>query len=124
MNVKEEMGHKLKRIREAASLSQQDVAERLGLSKVAYGDFERGRTAINPEYMIKLSQVLGVPVTSFFPDEALTSDDIERATDPNLRAVAAAWPHLPQWAKDIIIATAERTKVSPEPISSGSSKLS
>jgi transcriptional regulator with XRE-family HTH domain len=121
VDVKKEMGQKLKRIREAVDLSQQDVADKLGLSKVAYGDFERGRTAISPEYLIRLSQILNVPVTAFFPDEVLSDEDMRRAADPSLRAVIAAWPHVPQWAKDIIIATAERTKITPEAVSSGSS---
>jgi len=49
-------------LREQAGLSQQQVAERLGLSQRAYAYWERNTVSLRPEQILKLAEVLGVGV--------------------------------------------------------------
>jgi len=52
--------------REAAGLSQAEVAEQLGLSQNAYAMWERRPVALRPDQIEQLAAVLGVPVEALF----------------------------------------------------------
>ncbi len=55
-------GERLHALREQAGLSQQQVAERLGLSQRAYAYWERNSVSLRPEQILKLAETLGVGV--------------------------------------------------------------
>jgi len=55
-------GERLHALREQAGLSQQQVAERLGLTQRAYAYWERNPVALRPEQLVKLAEILGVSV--------------------------------------------------------------
>jgi transcriptional regulator with XRE-family HTH domain len=55
-------GERLHALREQAGLSQQQIAEALGLTQRAYAYWERNPVALKPEQLLKLSEVLGVNV--------------------------------------------------------------
>lgn len=65
----------LRRSRDRAGLSQEDVAYRAGLTRYTYQKYEKGEsrpgTAANPTLrtVLTLSQVLGVPLSELIPDE-------------------------------------------------------
>jgi transcriptional regulator with XRE-family HTH domain len=48
--------------REQAGLSQQQLAERLGLSQRAYAHWERNPVALRPDQLLILAEVLNVSV--------------------------------------------------------------
>jgi len=73
-----EIGKRLARARDALKMSQQDVADALGITVEAYGSYERGWHVIPTENLIKVPDVLKMPITHFLglPDPAgLTGDE-------------------------------------------------
>jgi transcriptional regulator with XRE-family HTH domain len=59
-------GERVYAAREAARLSQAEVAEKLGLSQNAYAMWERRPIALRPQQIEQLAAVLGVPVEALF----------------------------------------------------------
>lgn len=57
-----EFGQRLHDARQARGLSQNQVADALGVTQPSYADWERSAVALKPEYLPKLAEVLGVPV--------------------------------------------------------------
>ena len=55
-------GQRLHALREQAGLSQQQLAERLGLTQRAYAHWERNPVALRPEQLLSLAEVLNVSV--------------------------------------------------------------
>ncbi len=55
-------GERLHALREQAELSQQQMAEGLGLTQRAYAYWERNPVALRPEQLVKLAEILGVNV--------------------------------------------------------------
>jgi transcriptional regulator with XRE-family HTH domain len=62
------IGHKLQTIREKGKLTQQEIAELLGLSTSAYARLERNETTPDFEQITKFSQALDIPIQEFLPD--------------------------------------------------------
>lgn len=61
-------GARLHAMREDAGLSQQQVAEQLGISQPAYASWERRNVAIQPEQLAKLADIFGVSVEELVYD--------------------------------------------------------
>lgn len=58
---------KLKEIREAANLSQEELAEKAGVSRVTISMLETGaQTNVTANTLRKLSAALGRPIADFF----------------------------------------------------------
>ncbi len=55
-----QIGHNLRRLRDAAKLTQAQVAERAQLSRVAYGNIESGSAQPRVETLIRIAEVFGV----------------------------------------------------------------
>ena len=55
-------GERLCALREAAGLTQQQVAEQLGITQPCYAWWERKEVALKPEQLTKLAKVLGVRI--------------------------------------------------------------
>lgn len=62
-------GERLYALREAAGLSQQQVADRLGMKHSAYAWWERHPVALRPEQIEKLTKILNVSVDELFDRE-------------------------------------------------------
>lgn len=77
-NLNKQVGNRIRSAREDMRLSQRDVAERLGLSHVGYGDIERGKNQVGLEYLFKLSSILSKPLTYFLGiDTDLAEDEAQ-----------------------------------------------
>jgi transcriptional regulator with XRE-family HTH domain len=61
-------GARLHALREQAGLSQQQLAERLGMTQRAYAYWERNPVALRPDQLQKLAGVLGVSVEELLGD--------------------------------------------------------
>ena len=61
----ENFPYKLKLARRAAGLTQQAVADALGMTKQAYGKYERGATKPNSTRLLAFSRILGRPLDFF-----------------------------------------------------------
>ena len=57
---------KLYQVRKQAKLSQQEVADILGISRNSYGQKERGDVLFNLEEMFALSELLNVSLDDLF----------------------------------------------------------
>lgn len=73
------ISRKLIEARKEIGLSQKDIADRLGMTPVGYGDFERGRTLPSIDYLMAIARITGKPVTYFLgiDNDRLTSDEAE-----------------------------------------------
>ncbi|MFN8626244.1 MAG: helix-turn-helix transcriptional regulator [Candidatus Binatia bacterium] len=56
-------------LREAAGLTQEQVARQLGISQPSYALWERKEVALRPEQLTKLAQILGVRVEELLEPE-------------------------------------------------------
>ena len=63
------LGLNLRRAREAAGLSQQQLADRLEIPQTAVSRFENGVRAMPAHFVHTLAQALKVPVEFFYEDE-------------------------------------------------------
>lgn len=63
----------IKKMRESAGFSQQDVADALGVKKPRYGDWERETTQINLRDAIRLADLFGCTL------DELANHHVERA---------------------------------------------
>lgn len=59
-------GERVYAAREAARLSQAEVAEKLGISQNAYAMWERRPVALRPDQIEQLAAILAVPVEALF----------------------------------------------------------
>lgn len=64
----------IKAVRQARGFSQGQVAAWLGLTPVAYGHYERGRTPFTADQLAILASRLRVPVAYFFGER--TDEDV------------------------------------------------
>jgi transcriptional regulator with XRE-family HTH domain len=59
------LGTKLRKFRTVAKLSQQEIADKLNIRQATYSNWEKGTTNPSLEHIIKLSEVLNVPIQEF-----------------------------------------------------------
>ena len=65
MNINE----KIRRIRESKEWSQEQMAERLGMSKNGYAKIERGEVTLNLERLEQIAQILGVGIVDLLQNK-------------------------------------------------------
>ena len=69
-------GENLKKLRKRANLSQSDLAKQLNINQYNISYWEIGRSEPNIEQIIKLSEILNVPIDYLLgKNEILTSND-------------------------------------------------
>ncbi len=73
----------LKIIRVQNKLTQQQIADALGITRSAYCGYEIGRRSPDLDTIVKLSEFYNLPLVSFFEklDSSLVSDSYEFDTD-------------------------------------------
>ncbi|RIV87480.1 helix-turn-helix domain-containing protein [Aurantiacibacter zhengii] len=82
--------NRIRELRNEAGLSQQAVADAIGVSKVTISDLERGKMRLDTDYMRRIAQALGVQSADLLSRQdnpyALTAQ--ERALIDQLRAAS------------------------------------
>ena len=81
------LGENIKSRREELKLSQEYIAEQLGVSRQAIAKWEGGQSSPNSENLIKLANLLSVPI-----DELLFSLP-EEMTRCKASSVCSTWNH-------------------------------
>lgn len=72
----QKIAQRVKAARNAAELSQEALGRKIGLTKVGYGEYERGHRLFDTEQLAQLSRVLARPVSYFLGlDTGLTEDE-------------------------------------------------
>lgn len=77
-----DFAERLRTLREAAGLSQSEVARRLGIRQPSYALWETYNVALKPEQLLALANALGVSVDHLFAE----SDKAARRGGPKGRA--------------------------------------
>ncbi len=76
--IDKQIGKRIRAARERLGLTQEDVAQALGLTPEGFGAFERGDRRIGIEYLLKLVEILQQPVNYFLntpPPNDLSADE-------------------------------------------------
>lgn len=91
------LGERIRAARQAAGLSQEKLAERLGLTRQAVTKWETGQSAPSTENLLRLAEVLGVPVTALLdasaPEQQMQADQIYALQKEQARQGAAETLH-------------------------------
>ncbi len=85
MDQASELSDKIRLIRLQKGLSQENMADMMGLSTSAYGDIERGRTELSYARLENISKLLDVPLPELLGFEAQTMTEVEWLRQENAR---------------------------------------
>jgi len=99
-------GARVHTLREQASLSQGEVAGKLGISQQSYAKWERRDVALSVAQLERLATILRVPVTAFFAAE-LTEADKPRGPVGRARKAFEAVSLLPRNQQTTILSMVE-----------------
>lgn len=74
------IAQRIRRIRQNRDLSQDNVADELGITKGAYSKIERGVTAISVDRLDQLSKIFDIGIHVFFQEsnQQIVEDDKDR----------------------------------------------
>ena len=61
------MGAKVRRLREAAKLSQTELGDKLGVSYQQVQKYERGVSRLSVDTLLRLARALDQPIAAFLP---------------------------------------------------------
>ncbi|MHA4736434.1 helix-turn-helix domain-containing protein [Dyadobacter sp. MSC1_007] len=87
MNVTSNLSEKIRQIRLQKGLSQENMADMLGLSTTAYGDIERGRTELSVTRLENVAKLLDVPLPELLGIDVAMSET-EWLRQENTRLIA------------------------------------
>jgi transcriptional regulator with XRE-family HTH domain len=95
-------GQRLHELREAAGLSQQQLADTLGMSQRAYSHWERRPVALRPEQLQSLAAALNLPVEALLA----SGGNKKRGSGPagKMRQLFEAASKLPRSQQEKILA--------------------
>ncbi len=97
-----EFGQRLHELREAAGLSQQQLADKLGMSQRAYSHWERRPVALRPDQLQSLAAALNLPVEALLTN----GESKKRGSGPagKMRQLFEAASKLPRSQQEKILA--------------------
>ena len=75
------LGHRIKRLRLGAGMTQQQVARQLGVSNQQVPKYEKGISRFSAERLLAIARVFDVAVGDLF--EAYSGPPTDRISDPN-----------------------------------------
>ena len=84
------LGPRVKELRERVAISQDKLAERLGVSRPTLSQIEAGKGKISANELVKLSEIFGLSIESLLgfekePEVALSEDKPTRRIKPQIR---------------------------------------
>ena len=88
MNVASRLSERIRLFRLQKSLSQENMADMLGLSTTAYGDLERGRTELSVSRLETIAKLLDIPLAELLGLESATLSETEWLRQENTRLLA------------------------------------
>jgi transcriptional regulator with XRE-family HTH domain len=63
------VGARIRKLREAKGISQEEAARLAGIDRSYYGRIERGLINVSAVFLLKIAQMLRCPVGAFFPPD-------------------------------------------------------
>jgi len=88
MELASNLSERIRQIRLQKGLSQENMADMLGLSTTAYGDVERGRTELSFSRLENIAKLLDIPLPELLGFESLTMSETEWLRQENTRLLA------------------------------------
>jgi transcriptional regulator with XRE-family HTH domain len=79
----------IRQAREEADLSQYDLADRFGTTQSSISGIERGRVSISAADLYRMAEILGKPITYFFPPKEPADKQLEEQLLFMFRAMPA-----------------------------------
>ena len=73
-----EFGNKLRELRKSKGLSQDNLANKLNISRTTIGRFESGEMIPNAQIIKELCEILGISLNEFLAGEDIEIDNIEK----------------------------------------------
>lgn len=71
------IANKIKEMREFRNMNQQELAERLNITKQAVSRYENGQRKANQDVLFELSKIFGCNINDFFPKNDANNHQIE-----------------------------------------------
>lgn len=65
--VDQHVGRRIRGKRRALALTEDDLAKALGVDRSVIDAYEHATVSVPPEHLNRLSQILNVPISYFFP---------------------------------------------------------
>ena len=65
--IKEKLGNRIKKLRKSLGYTQEELAEKINISRTHMGHIEQGRKSPSIKIMEKLARALKVKVSNLFP---------------------------------------------------------
>lgn len=89
MELASNLSERIRQIRMQKGLSQENMADMLGLSTTAYGDMERGRTDISLGRLENISKILDIELPDLLGFGSVALSETEWLRQENTRLLAA-----------------------------------
>ncbi|REA62479.1 XRE family transcriptional regulator [Dyadobacter luteus] len=89
MELASNLSERIRQIRMQKGLSQENMADMLGLSTTAYGDMERGRTDISLGRLENISKILDIELPDLLGFGSVALSETEWLRQENTRLMAA-----------------------------------
>lgn len=70
---KEDIAAKLKQARISANKTQKEVADTLGMTYQAISNYERGKTKVESDILVKLCQIYGISIREVLSNQPITT---------------------------------------------------
>lgn len=80
--VKKAIGTRIRKLRVSKDLTQDNMAMDLGITAGAYAKIERGETDPSATRLMKIAEILEVPVTNFFADTTTLTPAAQSTQQP------------------------------------------
>ncbi|MCM0082308.1 helix-turn-helix domain-containing protein [Geomonas sp. Red32] len=101
------IGKKIKEFRVSVGLTQEGLAERLGITFQQVQRFEKGTTKVNLSRLQQLAEILEVPVSAFFAESPNT---VYNLTNEELRLLEA-FKQVPKHVRGSVLDVVENMAV-------------
>ncbi|WP_149242209.1 helix-turn-helix domain-containing protein [Dyadobacter sp. 32] len=88
MDAASRLSERIRQFRLQKGLSQENMADMLGLSTTAYGDLERGRTELSVSRSETIAKLLDIPLTELLGLESASLSETEWLRQENTRLLA------------------------------------
>lgn len=101
------IGQQLKTLRARCHLSQEFIAQGLGIERNTYTMIENGHNLLTLAHLVKLTGIFDCGLLDIIPAAYITRYDRPASiADDSLREIAARWSHLPANIRDSLLVQA------------------
>ncbi len=93
--ISQQIRERIRAARHAAGLSQAQLAELYGCTQSTISGIERGRVQINAQGLARMAEILGQPISFFYPDADIADlTELEQALVREFRQMPHEWQGL------------------------------